>query len=100
VSRDDGKTFSAGEFAWNQGTGVCGCRGIGMSADSKGVLRALYRSATENVHRDIYLLTSLDQGRTFEGRKLHTWDLNACPMCSLAIAEAVAEVAGAWETGG
>jgi hypothetical protein len=27
-------------------------------ADRKGSLAALYRSATESVHRDIYLLTS------------------------------------------
>jgi hypothetical protein len=71
-----------------------------MFGDSKGIVRALYRSATENIHRDIFLLTSVDHGRGFDGRKLHTWDINACPMSSMSFAEGGGTVAGAWETGG
>jgi hypothetical protein len=71
-----------------------------MFADAKGTIRALYRSATENVHRDIYLLTSDDHARSFEGRGLHPWEINACPMSSMAFAEATGKVEGAWETGG
>ena len=72
---------------------------MAMFADTKGTVRALYRSATENVHRDIYLLTSHDHARSFEGRKLHTWEINACPMSSMSFAEAAGKVEGAWETG-
>jgi hypothetical protein len=100
VSRDDGKTFASEVPAWNHATGACGCCGMSMFADSKGVVRALYRSATENVHRDMYVLASVDHGMTFEGRKLHTWDINACPMSSMAFSEGAGGVVGAWETGG
>jgi hypothetical protein len=100
VSRDNGKTFAAEQPAWNQSTGACGCCGMAMLADTKGVVWALYRSATENVHRDIYLLSSADRGRTFDGRKLHTWDINACPMSSMGFAEGSGHVVGTWETGG
>ena len=76
-SHDDGKTFAAERPAWNQPTGACGCCGMAIFADAKGTVRALYRSATENIHRDIYLLTSVNPAHGFEGRKLHTWELNA-----------------------
>jgi hypothetical protein len=100
ASRDDGATFAAEEAAWREPTGACGCCGMTMFGDSKGIVRALYRSATENIHRDIFLLTSVDHGRGFDGRKLHTWEINACPMSSMAFAEGAGTVAGAWETGG
>jgi hypothetical protein len=99
-SRDDGATFATEEVAWREPTGACGCCGMAMFGDSKGIVRALYRSATENIHRDIFLLTSLDRGRSFVGRKLHTWDINACPMSSMSFAEGPGMVVGAWETGG
>ncbi len=99
-SRDEGKTFAAERPAWKQPTGACGCCGMAMFADSKGTVRALYRSATEKIHRDIYLLTSYDHARSFEGRKLHPWEINACPMSSMAFAEAAGKVEGAWETDG
>jgi hypothetical protein len=99
-SHDDGKTFAAEQAAWNQPTGACGCCGMAIFADRKGVIRALYRSATESVHRDIYLLTSVDHGRSFDGRKLHQWEINACPMSSMAFAETGTTVEGTWETDG
>lgn len=99
-SHDDGKTFAAERPAWKDPTGACGCCGMAMFADSRGTVRALYRSATENVHRDIYLLTSQDNAPNFQGRKLHTWEINACPMSSMGFAEAAGKVEGAWETGG
>lgn len=100
VSRDDGATFAAEKPAWSQPTGACGCCGMAIFAAADGTVRALYRSATENVHRDIYLLTSLDRGSSFRGRKLATWEINACPMSSMAFSEGSGMVAGAWETGG
>jgi hypothetical protein len=100
ASHDNGKTFSAEYPAWKNATGACGCCDLSIYADSKGTLRVLYRSATENIHRDIYLLTSLDHGRNFAGRKLHDWQINACPMSSMAFSEADGKVEGAWETKG
>jgi hypothetical protein len=99
-SHDDGRTFVPERPAWSQPTGACGCCGMAVFADRKETVRALYRSATEGVHRDIYLLTSHDHGRSFDGYKLHPWEINACPMSSMAFAETATKVEGAWETGG
>jgi hypothetical protein len=99
-SHDGGQTFAPEKPAWKEPTGACGCCGMAMFADTRGTVRALYRSATENVHRDIYLISSQDHGRSFSGRKLDSWQVNACPMSSMAFAEANGRIEGAWETGG
>lgn len=84
---DDGKTFSVETKAWTRETGSCGCCGMKIFVARNGDVFALYRSATESVHRDIYLLSSRDHGRTFEGKLLHKWSSNACPMSSMDLAE-------------
>jgi hypothetical protein len=99
-SEDGGKTFSAEARGWAQETGACGCCGMKTFVNRQGEVFALYRSATESVHRDIYLLSSNDRGRTFQGRLLHKWNINACPMSSMDFAEGANIVAAAWETGG
>lgn len=99
-SRDGGKSFAAEQPAWKEPTGACGCCGMAMFTDARGTVRALYRSATENVHRDIYLIESQNRGERFTGRKLDTWQINACPMSSMAFAEAGGRILGAWETAG
>jgi hypothetical protein len=57
-SLDAGRSFAAEQKAWSQATGACGCCGMKIFADSQGNVSALYRSASENVHRhlsaDIY----------------------------------------------
>jgi hypothetical protein len=99
-SKDDGRSFSPEEKAWPQETGACGCCGMKVFADRRANVFALYRSATESVHRDIYLLRSKDAGKSFQGRLLHKWDINACPMSSMDFAGNANIVVGAWETGG
>lgn len=99
-SQDEGRSFSPEEKAWSQETGACGCCGMKIFVDRRANIYALYRSATESVHRDIYLLTSRNQGQSFQGQLLHKWDINACPMSSMDIAENADMVVGAWETGG
>jgi hypothetical protein len=71
-----------------------------MYSASIGNVYALYRSATADVHRDIYLLSSANRGASFSDRKLHAWNINACPMSSMSFAERRGKVEGAWETGG
>jgi hypothetical protein len=100
TSHDDGKTFTAETPAWSQPTGACGCCGMAMFASSDGTLFALYRSATENVHRDIYLLASKDRGKSFDGSLTHPWEINACPMSSMSFTESAGTTLAAWETGG
>ncbi len=85
--------------AWHEPTGACGCCGMKVFADREGDLNALYRSARESIHRDIYLLRSTDRGNTFNGQLLHEWD-RACPMSSMDFAETEGRVFAAWETGG
>jgi hypothetical protein len=99
-SADDGKTFSDEAKAWEQETGACGCCGMKTFISRKGHVFALYRSATESVHRDIYFLYSTDRGRIFQGKLLHKWNINACPMSSMDFAENGDILVCAWETGG
>jgi hypothetical protein len=70
-SQDNGASFSTEEKAWWQETGACGCCGMKIFSNRQGHVFALYRSATESVHRDIYLLSSNDRGRSFQGSLLH-----------------------------
>ena len=99
-SADDGRSFAPEAKAWSQDTGACGCCGMKIFADEQGEVSALYRSATESVHRDIYLLRSDNEAKSFDGRLLHKWDINACPMSSMDIAGRDGRTIGAWETGG
>lgn len=99
-SHDSGRTFAAEVPAWNDATGACGCCGMAMFARSDGTLLALYRSATDDVHRDIYLVASKDHGRSFQGSIVHPWEINACPMSSMSFVESGGTTLAAWETGG
>lgn len=99
-STNDGQTFSAESPAFEESTGACGCCGMQVFADSAGTLRALYRSARETVNRDIYLLSSQDQGSTFASTRIDPWEIGACPMSSMSFCEGPAGVLGTWETAG
>jgi hypothetical protein len=99
-STDDGKTFAEEKAAYDKDTGACGCCGLRAFADRKGNVYVLYRSATEQVNRDTYLLRSTDKGASFGGEDVQRWRINACPMSSFAFAEGPAEVLAAWETNG
>lgn len=99
-SENDGRMFGSEEKAWERPTGACACCGLKVFASRRGSVYALYRSATEAVHRDIYLINSNDHGKTFQGGLVHKWDINACPMSSMDFAESSDSLVGAWETGG
>ena len=99
-SDDDGATFAEERAVSAPGTGSCGCCGLRTFADSRGTLYGLYRSATEEIHRDIYLLASTDHGKSFRSQKIHDWEINACPMSSMSFTEGDGGVLAAWETKG
>jgi hypothetical protein len=99
-STDEGKTFAKEAAASDKETGVCGCCGMRALSDRKGNLFILYRSATQHVHRDTFLLTSTDQGKSFQSGRVQPWSIEICPMSSFALAEAKNEVVAAWETDG
>ena len=69
-------------------------------ADRDNNVYALYRSATEVVHRDIYLLYSNDRGATFRGTDISQWNIGACTMSMEALSESAAGALAAWETMG
>lgn len=76
-SGDEGKTFRKEHAAWDESTGVCGCCSTRAFADSGGTVYMLYRSAGAGVNRDIYVLTSEDHGKHFEGALIHKWKVPA-----------------------
>src|SRR5262249_40904275 len=97
-STDEGKTFAREKRAFREPTGACGCCGMRAFADSRGNVYTLYRSVTEGVHRDMYLLSSADKAGTFRGEKIDKWNIDGCPMSTMAFAETGAGVLAAWET--
>lgn len=99
-SDDDGKTFATEKPVWDKETGACGCCGMRIFSEASGALYVMYRSATEMVHRDMYVLRSNDYGQTFEGINAHGWEVNSCPMSTSMISEGKVNTWAAWETKG
>jgi hypothetical protein len=99
-STDDGRTFSPETAAWTEPTGACACCGVRIMATHAGDLLVLFRSATGKINRDVYVLASKDRGRSFRGARVHEWDIDACPMTSMSLAEGASGVAAAWESAG
>jgi hypothetical protein len=99
-SIDDGRTFELEKPAFEEPTGACGCCGMSAFADAAGRVYVLYRSATEVVHRDIYLLVSRDRGGTFQGADISPWNIGACTMSMENISASPAGVLTVWETMG
>jgi hypothetical protein len=99
-STDEGKTFAREFPASDTGIGACGCCSLRAMSHAKGNIYMLYRSATDNVGRDTYLVTSSDKGKSFRADKLQAWNINICPMSSFALSESHGRVLAAWETDG
>jgi hypothetical protein len=99
-SIDDGKTFDHEKPAFDKPTGACGCCGMGAFADNRNNVYALFRSATETVHRDIYLLASTNRGESFQGTDVSAWNIGACTMSMQHIYQSANGILAAWETMG
>lgn len=99
-SRDEGKSFIPESRANPEPSGACGCCGIRAFADKIGTLFILYRSATKEVHRDMYLLSSTNQGTTFIQDKIDPWNVRTCPMSSMSFSQTEQGTLAAWETDG
>jgi len=99
-SSDDGKTFAREIPISPAELGACGCCGMRAFADDRGTLYVLYRTAAQNIHRDVTLLVSTNQGETFNNMKLGPWELNACPMSTAYLSEGGDRVLAAWERAG
>ena len=97
-STDGGNTFAAETPIFGDGKGVCGCCGPRAMAGPDGSLYVLVRSATEIVHRDIWLLTSSDRGSSFHGSDISKWEIGACVMSSEALVSSPHGVFAGWES--
>jgi hypothetical protein len=100
VSTDEGKTFARERQANSDLTGTCACCGMRGFVDSKGAFHLLYRAAGGKVNRDMHLLSSTDQGKTFESKLLQRWKKPECVMSLAAFAEGMGGVRATWETEG
>jgi len=99
-STDDGKSFNRDAPAWEEPLGACPCCSTEAFVDAKGVLYVQYRMAANDTERDMILLVSTDRGRTFQGKRIDPWPINACPMSSEAFSEGGGALVAAWETQG
>jgi hypothetical protein len=96
-SSDDGKTFGRELPVSPAELGACGCCGMRALADSHGRLYILYRAAAQRIHRDMTLLVSSDQARTFRITSLSPWELNACPMSTAYLSAGKMRMLASWE---
>ncbi|QHT71376.1 exo-alpha-sialidase [Rhodocytophaga rosea] len=84
VSADGGKTWSANKLIYQSPEGkgsVCECCKPSVTASGKQV-HIMFRNSIKGT-RDLYVISSMDGGRTFgQAQKLgnDTWVLKACPM--------------------
>ncbi|MGH6961559.1 MAG: sialidase family protein [Dongiaceae bacterium] len=84
-SADDGRTFTEERKINPTATGACGCCGLKALADPRGRLSVLYRAASGGMDRDVTLLLSKDQGKTFMSTVLDQWRVPTCPMSSMTL---------------
>lgn len=99
-SEDDGETFMPECAIDSERAGACGCCGMCGAVDGDGRVMFLYRAARGGVDRDLYLLVSNDNGKTFNSRMLQKWKVNTCPMSSGAFSHSGNHSWAAWETDG
>ena len=84
-SDDDGKTFAAERKVNPDQTGACACCGVKAFADARGNLAVLYRTAAGGMDRDVTLLLSTNQARTFQSSLFGAWRIGTCPMSSMSL---------------
>lgn len=99
VSKNEGRSFAA-ETPVDSGTGACGCCGMRGFSDSTGNVYFLYRAASANINRGMYVLKSGDIGERFMAHQLDNWKIDHCPMSSEAFAQGPNGVVAAWDTDG
>jgi hypothetical protein len=101
-SSDEGKTFAPEIALSPDATGACGCCGMRVFAVD-GRLFALYRSATNSIHRDMYLLDVADpvgDSKEIISTKVAPMESGQCIMSTTSISGGPGKIAAAWETAG
>lgn len=97
TSQDGGKSFGPAKVISPADSGVCACCSMQALSDSNNQLYVLYRSAEPNGERNICLLFSKDESKSFERTTLDHWKLQSCPMSSMSMIETPESVLMAWE---
>jgi hypothetical protein len=97
-STDDGQSFAPETVALATPTGACGCCGLTIAAGRNGNVYTLFRTATQKVHRDMYLLRSEDEGASFLGDTVSPMNINQCVMSSASLLPTPSVTLAAWET--
>lgn len=97
TSDDGGRTFAPERLFSPGPTGACGCCGMRMMAHGDA-LYALYRSATADVHRDLYLVAQPRPDAEPTGRKVAEVTVGTCVMSTASMARGPGGVVAAWET--
>jgi hypothetical protein len=99
-STDDGATFAREEPISDEPLGACGCCGMELLASPGGAVVGLFRTATQQVHRDT-------RAFLFQGSLDRHWsatldpaETGTCQMSTYALAEVPArhQFIAAWET--
>jgi hypothetical protein len=99
-STDDGATFAPEEPVSDDSLGTCGCCGIALLAPPGGAVVGLFRTATQQVHRDTRAFLfqgSLDRRW---GGTLDPAETGTCQMSTYALADVPGhhQYIAAWET--
>ena len=98
-SEDEGRAFTPEQPA-TQSDGCCACCGMRAFAGRDGRLYLLFRSASETVHRDMFLLVSKQGDAGFASSRIAPWEVPGCVMSTAALSPAPFGVLAGWETEG
>lgn len=99
-SDDGGQTFQPARAIDEPGIGTCACCSMKAVFDERGQLHVMYRAAKGGTSRDTMLLSSFDDGRSFQSRPIQVWKGNSCPMTMFSFGTSSNETLAAWESPG
>ena len=99
-STDDGRTFAQAVAIGLADRGCCACCATQVSAAGDGRVFVVYRTAVEQVHRDVTVLASTDHGTTFTVTATDPWQASTCVMSTSVLAISGRRSLAAWETRG
>jgi hypothetical protein len=101
-SGDDGATFAPEGPITEAGLGACGCCGMTVLAAPGGTTVGLFRSATDQTHRDTRAFLLQGGENRNPGAMLDPMESGVCVMSTYALANLPGQKSflAAWETGG
>ena len=96
-STDDGKSFAPEACISDPATGACACCGMRiMTADGK--LFVLYRGASEQVNRGMFLIDATSELTDAHDRQIAPMKIGMCVMSTASLAGSQNAILAAWET--